>query len=66
MPVEEKSPTQAKNRPMSQAGDFITVIEVNGLKIAENASKTTDESPQSPESTTTDSAVATKKKVPPK
>ncbi|XP_013164778.1 PREDICTED: active breakpoint cluster region-related protein isoform X2 [Papilio xuthus] len=64
--VEQKSPTNAKNRPMSQTGDFVTVIEVNGLKVAENASKKTENSPQSPESATADSTVAAKKKVPPK
>ncbi|CAG4971264.1 unnamed protein product [Parnassius apollo] len=63
---EQKIQTQAKNRPTSQGGDFVTVIEVNGLKVAENAPKKADESPQSPESTTADSAIATKKKVPPK
>lgn len=64
--IEQKSPTNAKNRPMSQTGDFVTVIEVNGLKAAENASKKTENSPQSPESATADSTVAAKKKVPPK
>lgn len=65
--VEQTSPTPAKNRPASQAGDFVTVIEVNGLKVAENASKKSEESSQSSESSSTvDPMVATKKKVPPK
>ncbi|CAG4987198.1 unnamed protein product [Parnassius apollo] len=63
---EQKIQTQAKNSQTSQGGDFVTVIEVNGLKVAENAPKKADESPQSPESTTADSGIATKKKVPPK
>ncbi|XP_072949374.1 active breakpoint cluster region-related protein isoform X2 [Epargyreus clarus] len=62
----ETSPNQAKNRPMSQAGDFVTVIEVNGLKLAENASKKSEESPQSSESSSIDPTTAAKKKVPPK
>ncbi|KAJ2949180.1 hypothetical protein O0L34_g6122 [Tuta absoluta] len=64
--VEQKSPSQAKNRPTSQTGDFVTVIEVNGLKATENASKKNEESPPSSESSPSDPAVAAKKKVPPK
>ncbi|XP_026499559.1 active breakpoint cluster region-related protein isoform X2 [Vanessa tameamea] len=64
--VESTNKTQAKNRPASQAGDFVTVIEVNGLKAVENAAKKLDESPPSSESSSTDPASATKKKVPPK
>ncbi|CAH2096097.1 unnamed protein product [Euphydryas editha] len=64
--LEINDKTQAKNRPASQAGDFVTVIEVNGLKVAENAAKKLDESPPSSESSTTDATAATKKKVPPK
>ncbi|KAM3965390.1 LOW QUALITY PROTEIN: rho GTPase activating protein at 1A [Aphomia sociella] len=64
--VEQTSPTQAKNRPTSQTADFVTVIEVNGLKLAENASKKSDESPQSSESSPIDPTAASKKKVPPK
>lgn len=57
---------RSKNRPVSQAGDFITVIEVNGLKAVENALKKAEESSQSSESSATDSNLAAKKKVPPK
>ncbi|XP_045772789.1 active breakpoint cluster region-related protein isoform X2 [Maniola jurtina] len=57
--------TQNKTRPASQAGDFVTVIEVNGLKAAENAAKKSDDSPQSSESSSAE-ATASKKKVPPK
>ncbi|XP_053609190.1 active breakpoint cluster region-related protein isoform X2 [Plodia interpunctella] len=64
--VDQTCPTQAKNRPTSQTGDFVTVIEVNGLKLAENASKKADDSPQSSESSPVDPTAATKKKVPPK
>ncbi|XP_047991212.1 active breakpoint cluster region-related protein [Leguminivora glycinivorella] len=64
--LEETSPSPAKNRPASQAGDFVTVIEVNGLKAAENASKKAQESPPSSESSPVDPAAAAKKKVPPK
>ncbi|XP_026327721.1 active breakpoint cluster region-related protein isoform X2 [Hyposmocoma kahamanoa] len=65
--VEQTSPTPAKTRPASQAGDFVTVIEVNGLKVAESASKKSEESSQSSESSSTvDPIVAAKKKVPPK
>ncbi|XP_060803118.1 active breakpoint cluster region-related protein [Amyelois transitella] len=64
--VDQTSPTQVKNRPTSQSGDFVTVIEVNGLKLAENASKKTDESPQSSESSPVEPTAAAKKKVPPK
>lgn len=60
------SPNKAKNRPTSQSGDFVTVIEVNGLKLAENAAKKAEESPQSSESSPVDPVVAAKKKVPPK
>ncbi|XP_041978968.1 active breakpoint cluster region-related protein [Aricia agestis] len=56
-----------KNRPVSQAGDFVTVIEVNGLKLAENASKKSEDSPQSSESSAAEPALpVAKKKVPPK
>lgn len=62
--IEQISPTSAKNRP---AGDFITVIEVNGVKVAENASKKSEESSQSSESSSAvDPMAAPKKKVPPK
>ncbi|XP_063383871.1 active breakpoint cluster region-related protein [Cydia fagiglandana] len=64
--LEETSPSPAKNRPASQAGDFVTVIEVNGLKAAENASKKVQESPPSSESSPVDPTAASKKKVPPK
>ncbi|XP_059052122.1 active breakpoint cluster region-related protein isoform X2 [Achroia grisella] len=64
--VEQTSPIKAKNRPTSQTADFVTVIEVNGLKLAENASKKSDESPQSSESSPVDPTAAAKKKVPPK
>ncbi|XP_063536599.1 active breakpoint cluster region-related protein [Cydia strobilella] len=64
--LEETSPSPAKNRPASQAGDFVTVIEVNGLKAAENASKKVQESPPSSESSPVDPTAAAKKKVPPK
>ncbi|CAG9786811.1 unnamed protein product [Diatraea saccharalis] len=64
---EKSSPTQTKNRPTSQAGDFVTVIEVNGLKLAENAAKKAEELPQSTESSPVDlTAAVAKKKVPPK
>ncbi|XP_063364398.1 active breakpoint cluster region-related protein [Cydia amplana] len=64
--LEETSPSPAKNRPASQAGDFVTVIEVNGLKAAENASKKVQESPPSSEISPVDPTAAAKKKVPPK
>lgn len=64
--VEQTSPTQAKNRPASQTGDFVTVIEVNGLKAGDNVSKKPEESSQSSESSSFDATVAAKKKVPPK
>jgi hypothetical protein len=64
--IENSSPTRAKNRPASQTGDFVTVIEVNGLKLAEIAAKKGEESPQSSESSPVDQAVLAKKKVPPK
>ncbi|XP_048478633.1 active breakpoint cluster region-related protein isoform X5 [Plutella xylostella] len=64
--IEQNNLAQCKNRPASQAGDFVTVIEVNGLKAAENAAKKAEESPQSPESSPVDSTTAAKKKVPPK
>ncbi|XP_049873106.1 active breakpoint cluster region-related protein isoform X2 [Pectinophora gossypiella] len=64
--ADQTSPTQAKNRPTSQTADFVTVIEVNGLKIAENANKKSEDSPQSSESSPVDPTVAAKKKVPPK
>ncbi|KAL0838743.1 hypothetical protein ABMA28_016797 [Loxostege sticticalis] len=64
--VGKSSPTPTKNRPASQAGDFVTVIEVNGLKVAENAAKKAEESPQSSESSPVDPTAIAKKKVPPK
>ncbi|XP_073956741.1 rho GTPase activating protein at 1A isoform X1 [Choristoneura fumiferana] len=64
--VEQTSPTQAKNRPASQTGDFVTVIEVNGLKAAENASKKVQESSPSSDGSPVDPTAAAKKKVPPK
>ncbi|RVE50864.1 hypothetical protein evm_004431 [Chilo suppressalis] len=64
--VEKTSPIQTKNRPTSQAGDFVTVIEVNGLKLAENAAKKAEEALKSPESSLIDPAAIAKKKVPPK
>ncbi|KAJ0176553.1 hypothetical protein K1T71_007732 [Dendrolimus kikuchii] len=64
--LDQTSPKQAENRPASQIGDFVTVIEVNGLKLAEKASKQSEESPQSSESSPVDPVAATKKKVPPK
>lgn len=64
--VESSNKTPVKNRPASQAGDFVTVIEVNGLRAAENAAKKSDESPQSSESSSTETNPANKKKVPPK
>ncbi|KAJ8722155.1 hypothetical protein PYW08_004557 [Mythimna loreyi] len=63
--VEQTSPNQAKNRPTSQTGDFVTVIEVNGLKLAE-ASKKSEESQQSSEGSPVDPVAVAKKKVPPK
>lgn len=51
---------------MSQAGDFVTVIEVNGLKLAESASKKAEESQQSSEGSPVDPVAIAKKKVPPK
>ncbi|KAL4715462.1 hypothetical protein ACJJTC_015365 [Scirpophaga incertulas] len=63
---DKASPTQAKNRPASQTGDFVTVIEVNGLKLAEQASKKTEDSPQSSASSPVDPAAAAKKKGPTK
>ncbi|PZC81462.1 hypothetical protein B5X24_HaOG212667 [Helicoverpa armigera] len=62
--VEQTSPNQAKNRPTSQTGDFVTVIEVNGLKLA--ASKKSEESQQSSEGSPVDPVAIAKKKVPPK
>ncbi|CAB3261568.1 unnamed protein product [Arctia plantaginis] len=62
----DSSPNQAKNRPTSQIGDFVTVIEVNGLKLAESASKKTEESQQSSEGSPVDPVAIAKKKVPPK
>lgn len=66
--LDQTSPDLAKNRPQSQTGDFVTVIEVNGLKLAENAAKKADESSQSSQSESgpSDPVVAAKKKVPPK
>ncbi|XP_045448294.1 active breakpoint cluster region-related protein [Melitaea cinxia] len=64
--LEINDKTQDKTRPASQAGDFVTVIEVNGLKVAENAAKKLDESPPSSESSSTDATATGKKKVPPK
>ncbi|XP_050554471.1 active breakpoint cluster region-related protein isoform X2 [Spodoptera frugiperda] len=64
--VEQTSPNQAKNRPTSQTGDFVTVIEVNGLKLAESASKKSEESQQSSEGSPVDPVAIAKKKVPPK
>lgn len=64
--VEQTSPNQAKNRPTSQTGDFVTVIEVNGLKLAESASKKAEESQQSSEASPVDPIAIAKKKVPPK
>lgn len=64
--VDQTSHSQSKNRPTSQTGDFVTVIEVNGLKLAENASKKSEESPQSSESSPVDPVSVAKKKVPPK
>lgn len=64
--VEQTSPTQAKNRPASQTGDFVTVIEVNGLKAAENASKKVQDSSPSSDGSPVDPVAAAKKKVPPK
>lgn len=62
----EPNKTQSKNRPASQAGDFVTVIEVNGLKAAEKAAKKSDDSTPSSESNSLESAPPVKKKVPPK
>lgn len=64
--VDQTSPNQAKNRPTSQTGDFVTVIEVNGLKLAESAAKKAEESQQSSESSPVDPVAVAKKKVPPK
>lgn len=64
--IESINSIQVKNRPASQGGDFVTVIEVNGLKAAENAARKPDDSPQTSESSSTDPALAAKKKVPPK
>ncbi|CAH0715454.1 unnamed protein product, partial [Brenthis ino] len=64
--IESTNKTPVKNRPASQAGDFVTVIEVNGLKAAEKAAKKSDESPQSSESSSTEASAPNKKKVPPK
>lgn len=64
--IESTNKTPVKNRPASQAGDFVTVIEVNGLKAAEKAAKKSDESPQSSESSSTEASATNKKKVPPK
>ncbi|XP_075978308.1 rho GTPase activating protein at 1A isoform X1 [Anticarsia gemmatalis] len=63
--VEQTSPNQAKNRPTSQTGDFVTVIEVNGLKLAESAKKA-EESQQSSDGSPVEPIVIAKKKVPPK
>ncbi|CAH2262847.1 jg9220 [Pararge aegeria aegeria] len=64
--IETTNKTQNKTRPASQAGDFVTVIEVNGLKAAGNAAKKSDDSPQSSESSSAEATSSSKKKVPPK
>lgn len=63
---EEKSPKQPKARPASQAGDFVTVIEVNGLKLAENAAKKAEETTSPSSESSSVEPTAAKKKVPPK
>lgn len=58
---------EIKTRPASQAGDFVTVIEVNGLKAAEKALKKAEEKPQQGDISPGDAATSiSKKKVPPK
>ncbi|GBP69338.1 Breakpoint cluster region protein [Eumeta japonica] len=42
---EKSAPPQTTSRPASQAGDFVTVIEVNGLKGADNSAKKSEGSP---------------------
>jgi len=64
--LDQTSPNQAKNRPTSQTGDFVTVIEVNGLKLAESAAKKAEESQQSSEGSPVDPVALARKKVPPK